>query len=127
MPIYEYRCNVCGNSQDAFRSVADRDILPVCCHEEAQRQLSAPMIGISAKPFQSYKCPVTDKIVDSERQRRNIMAEHRLIDANDCPPDYVINRKKKQTAENQKLAAELVKDIPKELLPAIETVATEVA
>jgi len=127
MPIYAYKCDECLNEADHFRRVDERDNAPECCGKSTRRLMSAPMIGISAKPFQSYKCPVTDQIVDSERQRRNIMAEHRLVDANDCTPDYVIKKKKAQTAENQRLAAELTKDIPKELLPTISSVAAEAA
>lgn len=53
-----------------------------------------------------YVCPVTDAVVTSERQRRNIMAEHRLIDANDYKPEQRIADKRAKTAANQALAAQ---------------------
>ena len=62
--------------------------------------------------WSSYKCPVTDQVVSSERQRRNIMAEHRLADANDFTPKYVVEKKKAKTAANKALADQATKLAP---------------
>ena len=115
MAIYDYKCEVCGEIQEAFNHIAARDTsAPLCCDKATIRQLSAPMVFVP--DWSSYKCPVTDQIVSSERQRRNIMAEHRLVDANDFTPKYVVERKKAKTAANNALAEKLTADIPKEII-----------
>lgn len=111
MPIYSYKCDQCGRAQDLFNRIDDRDANPpVCCGEKAARQLTACMIFVPGDI--AYKCPVTDQIVTSERQRHNIMREHRLIDANDFPPEKVFAAAKKKRQANADLAAQLTKDIP---------------
>lgn len=122
MPIYPYKCENCGTSQDGFNRIAERDSnAPQCCGKQTARQLSAPMVFVP--DWSSYKCPVTDQIVSSERQRRNIMAEHRLVDANDLPPKYVIEKKKAKTAANKALAEKLTADIPKEIIQQVASLA----
>lgn len=126
MPIYPYRCETCGRSQDAFNRVDDRDAnAPTCCGAATARQLSAPMVSVPGNC--AYKCPVTGQTVTSERQRRNLMAEHRLVDANDFTPAYMVERKRKARAENERLAAELYRDIPKEVVAEANKIAAEPA
>ena len=123
MPIYPYKCGACGELQDAFNRIDDRDAnAPACCGVQTARQLSAPMVFVP--DWSSYKCPVTDQIVSSERQRRNIMAEHRLADANDFTPKYVVEKKKAKTAANNALAEKLTADIPKEIIKQAAGLAT---
>jgi hypothetical protein len=64
----------------------------------------------------AYKCPVTEQVVTSERQRKNIMAKHRLIDANDFPPEKVFAAAKKKRRDNELLAEKLTADIPREII-----------
>jgi putative FmdB family regulatory protein len=48
MPLYEYRCQTCGNSFEMLRrmSDADRDLLcPKCASEEVERQISGFATG----------------------------------------------------------------------------------
>lgn len=106
MPIYSHRCPSCGATQDVFNRIADRDAnAPVCCGQPMPRQVTAPMVSVSADCH--YICPVTGQQVTSQRQRRNIMSEHRLIDANDLKPETVIRERKKKTEARQQLAAQL--------------------
>lgn len=117
MPIYEFRCAACGGSQDCFKHIAERDDAPACaCGAPTTRALSAPMVSIPANL--SYQCPVTGQAVSSERQRDRIMKENRLIDANDFTPSYMVDRKRRQTQANQKLAAQLYADVPREVTAA---------
>lgn len=54
MPIYENKCNSCGNHQDIYRSIAERNNdMPVCCNQEMQRVISAPMIMGDIEPYQA--------------------------------------------------------------------------
>lgn len=106
MALYSFRCPTCGQAQDVFKRIADRDANPpVCCGIATERQLTACMVSVPKEV--RYLCPVTEQLVTSERQRRNIMAEHRLRDANDMKPAQVIAAKKKRTADNQALADQL--------------------
>lgn len=108
MPIYEYHCKECGKSQDVFNKIDDRDTsAPKCCEVVTERVQTACMVFIPGECH--YVCPVTDQKVTSYRQRANIMAEHGLRDANDMKPEQVIAAKKKKTAENQALAAQMTK------------------
>lgn len=44
MPTYSARCTQCGNEEDYFAKIADRDNTPVCCKAPMERALVAPMI-----------------------------------------------------------------------------------
>jgi hypothetical protein len=44
----------------------------------------APVMG--GGDFPGYQCPVTDRFVSSRRERRNIMAEHDLVEMGDAKP-----------------------------------------
>lgn len=115
MPLYPYRCETCGQSQDAFNRVDDRDAnAPACCGAPTVRQLSAPMVNVPANC--AYQCPVTGQVVTSYRQRDRVMKENRLVDANDFTPAYIVDRKRRERAENERLARELYRDIPKEVV-----------
>lgn len=106
MPIYEYHCKECGKSQDAFNRIAERESnSPVCCGSRTDKVVTACMVFVPGECH--YVCPVTQQQVTSYRQRANIMAEHRLVDANDMKPEQVIAAKKKKTAENKALADQL--------------------
>ena len=119
MPIYAYKCDECLNEADHFRHVDERDHAPDCCGKSTRRLLSAPMVGISAKPFQSFACQKTGQVIDSERQRQRYMKENGYVDAGDKPPAYVIAQKKAQTAKNKRDAEKLYADIPKEVIRSI--------
>lgn len=82
MPTYTFRCP-CGEVKDAFRSIANREDGPICeCGQKMAKIITpvniAPILGGGDMP--GYKCPVTDQYVTSRRQRRNIMAEHDLVE-----------------------------------------------
>jgi putative FmdB family regulatory protein len=84
MPIYSYKCDKCGAVKDQYNSIANRKNGPDCC--ESMKLLIkptqlAPVLG--GGDFPGYQCPVTDKYVTSRRQRRNIMAEHNLVEKGD--------------------------------------------
>lgn len=85
MPIYTYQCD-CGKIIDEYRSIDNRYNLPVCdCGHKMQLKIMptqiAPVLG--GGDFQGYKCPVTEKWVTSRKERKNIMAEHNLIEVGD--------------------------------------------
>jgi putative FmdB family regulatory protein len=81
MPTYEYKCLNCGNETTKLNKVDERFNAPQCdCGQNMNFVISTPMVNkASAKRFECYKCPVTDKVVTSERQKKSIESEHGLI------------------------------------------------
>ena len=106
MPIYEYHCQKCGESQDAFNKIAERESnAPICCGSRTDKVVTACMVAVQAECH--YICPVTEEKVTSYRQRANIMAKEGLRDGNDYKPAETIARQKKKTADRQALASQL--------------------
>lgn len=90
MPRYAYRCP-CGLVAHEFNTIAERDSGPRCCGTVMTRVIEAPQIqaqilGGGALP--GYECPVTGRYVTSRRERRNIMAEHGLVEAGSKRSDH---------------------------------------
>lgn len=84
MPLYTFKCQECDHVQDAMRSLSERENSPFCeeCGSKTRQIIVpvqiAPVLG--GGDFPGYKCPITDEFVTSRRQRRNIIAEHNLIE-----------------------------------------------
>ena len=84
MPLYDYKCK-CGHVEVAQNKIDDREThAPSHCDEQMRMIITgsyhiAPVLGGGG--FQGYKCPITDKFVTSRRERRNIIAEHGVVEA----------------------------------------------
>ena len=78
--------------------------MPYCCGVQMSKViLSAPQALISNFwNFEAYECPVTDQVVTTAKQKKEIEAEHDLVIHE---PGLVKNRKGKHD----------VPDLPKEL------------
>ena len=81
MPIYTYKC--CDETTTQYKRIADRMHGPECPACGITMQLKVVPTMVHVRQFDNYRCPVTRETVSTERQRRNIMAEHDLVDAND--------------------------------------------
>lgn len=82
MPLYTYKCDECGDVKDAVNKISNRKIGPKCC-EQNMYQIIVPVNiqpVLGGGSFQGYVCPVTSKFVTSRKERRNIIAEHNLIE-----------------------------------------------
>lgn len=44
MPIYSYRCKVCGQAKDQFNTVENRANGPQCCGAATDKMLTACMV-----------------------------------------------------------------------------------
>ena len=83
MPLYDYKCP-CGHIETMNNSIDNRRThAPIHCDEQMSIMISgshhiAPVLGGGG--FQGYKCPITDKFITSRRERRNIMAEHGVVE-----------------------------------------------
>lgn len=119
MPLYTYRCDSCGTEKDEFNRIADRHTNAPACHGPMGIRLQPNMGYLKADCH--YKCPVTRQPVTTQRQRKNIMAEHGLIDANDFKPKDFIRKEETALAKRNKLAGTLKNPLPdremRELLP----------
>lgn len=106
--MYLYRCRECGSERELFNRVSECESnAPECCGAKQAIRIQ-PVMGF-VQPDVHYKCVVTGQGVTSHRQRRNIMAEKNLIDANDFKPEQAAARAKKIHDENAALAAQLPK------------------
>ncbi len=82
MPTYEYKCRDCGEYTKKVNRIAQRkNLTPKCqCGGATDFRISMPMINsVSAMEFNNYQCPVTDQIVTSQKQKREIEAANGLI------------------------------------------------
>lgn len=66
MPIYEYRCNACGNLLDALQKISDEPLrdCPECGEAALRRLISAPSFRLKGSGW--YE---TDFKSDKERKR----------------------------------------------------------
>ena len=71
MPTYEYRCTKCEHTQDAFRSIAERQNGPECeeCGSETKQRITAVNIGAySTKVMEPFESPANPgKVITSHR------------------------------------------------------------
>lgn len=83
---------------------------PVCGKNATHGQMGVkiqPVIGYVQRDCH-YKCPATGQMVTSNRQRKNIMREHNLIDANDFPPSKeFFEKEERRMKDKAELAAKL--------------------
>jgi len=109
MPIYEYHCDSCGRGEQRVARISEHKKQIDCqCGQVMRQVLSAPLFNIQ-ESF-AAECPITGRAITSHRQRRNIMAEHGLIDARDMgkSSDYIAKRKEERKSREE-LAAQLPK------------------
>lgn len=113
MPKYDARCNECGNTKEYYSTVDDcLTAMPDCCGKQMHKViLAAPQALISSYwNFEAYECPVTDKVVTTAKQKREIEIEHDLVIHE---PGLVKNAKGKQDVPDlpEPLQKELNKDL----------------
>ena len=84
MPLYEYRCEKCGEVFDAFRSVEDRKKTKCeTCGENAEMQIS--FTASIQKPIAPYYCEGLGQVVHSRAQRKRVMKERNLEEVGNTP------------------------------------------
>ena len=114
MPIYAYKCAACGREQDEFNKVDDRDNGPTCCAAAMGRRLTAAMVTVRA--FESYKCPMTDQVIHSERQRRYTMEQNNVVDSRELTDTWA--RKKAADRQEKAELKEYMDSIPESVKQA---------
>ena len=82
--IYTYQCNSCTHTQDAKRSMDDRNNAPAC--EECgldMRKIITPVAServIGACDNPGYVSPMSGEWISSKRQRRNEMDKYDVVE-----------------------------------------------
>lgn len=120
MPLYAFRCQTCQAEQDAYLPVAELDTgAPECPGHGQMRQYLTPTM-IAVQPDCHFVCSATEQPVTSHRQRRNIMAEHRLLDARELDyPNRIAEKKATRARELAEANANLPQVDLTEYIPAM--------
>lgn len=76
MPIYEYRCEMCGGISSFFTKTINTEVEPVCVHcqgTDVRRVISICAMGKSGRPLQdNYSSGMGRPPLDYYRDTRNI-------------------------------------------------------
>lgn len=89
MPLYVYQCEK-GHKTEAIRTISEMNDAPLCeCGLRTQKIITPVMfsesfLGSAKNP--GYLCPVTNKYVETKRERLNIMAKHDLVEYSGATP-----------------------------------------
>lgn len=96
MPMYDFKCPDCGNTETVFRHIDNRSHAPECCGLKMDRIMSAPMVQADTP---SYQSPIDGRWIDGKRQRQEDMKR------NKCRPWEGMENEKKH-AENVRADSE---------------------
>lgn len=112
--LYAYRCECCGDETEGFNRVAERHTnAPVCgknaTHGQMGIKLTPGLFHIAADVH--YICPMTNREVTSHRQRRNIMRERNVVDANDFKPEAMFAKAERDKERDLTQIRQLRKDL----------------
>lgn len=65
MPLYVYRCDMCGSQFERLVRLADHTPTALCeCGHNALQKLTAPMVNMD---YAGYECPVSGKWIEGRR------------------------------------------------------------
>lgn len=107
MPLYAYKCNVCGTSLDAFRTYAERDRPEDCCAPgSAGRIFAASRIALD---YPGYISPATGKWVEGKAAHREDLARSgcRILEPGESE-QYMKTAEKRRDEAFEKAADEAV-------------------
>lgn len=77
MPLYDVACSHCGHHEEVYRTFANYEDLPLCCGENMQRMVCAPMVMGDIEPYISQ---ATGEIIHSRSRHREHLRDHCLIE-----------------------------------------------
>lgn len=75
MPIYAYKCPVCGRGQDVVKKISELDRTENCpkCGFAMNRQVVAPMIR---PDYAAYNCPITGERIEGRIAHEANLRKH---------------------------------------------------
>lgn len=68
----------------------------------------------------AYKCPLTNRIVTSHRQRRNIMRERNVVDARDFTTTEAVQKGFAKAEKEQETDRALIRQLSKDMTTGAE-------
>lgn len=77
MPYYDYKCLQCGQVDDEYRKIEDRDCTPIHCRAPMVRILSAPAIQVD---IPAYVSPASGRVINSRVQRKEDLLREGAIE-----------------------------------------------
>lgn len=115
MPLYNYKCPACGNTDDVLKPIALLDRAEPCyvCQTPMERQVAAPRV---LADYAGYTCPISGAWVEGRKAHRENLAKHgcRVLE-----PGETDNSRRRASAALEKLsdnvaesAAEFVETLP---------------
>lgn len=104
MPVYECKCNVCGEHKDVFLKLSEYKNLPDCCGEQMQRVISAPFVATDIVP---YRSPIDGTIVKSRSDHKAHMRKHGVIEVG----NEKLTRPMTKQVDEKKHSEDLKRDI----------------
>lgn len=86
MPTYVYRCDSCGTTCEAYRTVAERGNAPLCCGGVPMRQKITASYHISPT-FQPYRAVGEEygRPIRSKREHREYLRKHGYVEIGNDP------------------------------------------
>jgi len=75
MPMYAYKCEKCGTSQDVFKAIRFLDLPEPCevCGAEMVRHICAPAV---LGDYPGYNCPITGDWIEGRRAHQENLKKH---------------------------------------------------
>lgn len=108
MPLYDFKCPLCGTKETFFRKVEDRDNFAVCdCGSTFQRVLSAPYVRPEIQPYLSPN----GRWITSRAERRDDLSRSNAIEWEPGIEEYVEGKKKDREKESFASIERAVDDI----------------
>lgn len=77
MPLYQVKCQECGQEQEIFRSLSKIDDLPEHCGKSMIRLVCAPMVMADIQP---YKSMLTGEMITSRSQHKAHLKSHGCVE-----------------------------------------------
>jgi putative FmdB family regulatory protein len=95
MPLYDYRCAVCGVETELYRSISDKATAPQHCDCDMEQFHSrAPMAAVQAETH--YLCPASGEKITTRKQRMESFRKYNLADVSDMSSERQHEREKKK-------------------------------
>ena len=95
MPVWDVKCDKCGNVKEIFLRLSEMDDLPECCGETMKRQVCAPFVP---QEFQPYRSQIDGRMITDRGEHR------RHLKANGCIEvgNEKITPKRKESTKQEK-------------------------
>lgn len=111
MPLYDYRCAVCGEESELYRSLSDQATAPQHCGMDmVQIHKAAPYGAVQMEA--RYVCPATGQKITTWKQRHETFRRHNLADVSDMSSSKWYERESKKWAEIKRLASAPMNELP---------------